>query len=544
MNQKQLRDYLFSDHYKAWPVQDAIKPAVDYQQYVDRLGHSPDEVVIAFGPSAGQTIPRSQAQYIRLKVHSHNTEHYYVRKSDVFQINTARLEADRIPSEYMICCYTDDYSLYHPEDMVLTDDSNWLPKDLCVVLEKNIYNDTDNWDTDIYLYNGNSVTTYDGEIIYRNDAVYCESDASYYHEDNEELHYCHERDYWVNPEDNNVCLCIDTDQYCLRDDAYYCYRQEEYFYYENNLPNRDHTQTIQEYHCGVEPSFYCQPIDQNKVLSKYTIGFEIEKDCLDNGDADSGCLIEQQPLFSHWETDSSCGIEGITNVYSLDNSELFINHVKESGYTDLNTNRRCGGHINVAHRENKLQYWHMRPWLGLIFSMWKKRLTNQYSSCNKKLNPYRGTDYHYGALVEKGRMRGDTRFELRLPNRVNNGDTIIRRFCLIQHLMECVDLYINEDFAWTSAKYDDDIEGIPNWVYRDDNVEWTLKIEQILKAISPQTRQRTRFFFEKSKSIIKSGYAKDDIQRVLAYAYAFQSYIDEVTPSGVINELTNPYINS
>ena len=328
-------------------------------------------------------------------------------------------------------------------------------------------------------------------------------------------------------------------------DCYYSNIDEEWYYYENNLPANDHTVTIQEYHCGVEPTFHLQPIDPYKVLSKYTIGFEVEKDCLDDGNAEAGSVIEQQPLFSHWETDSSCGIEGITNVYSLDNAELFINHVRESNYTNLNTNQRCGGHINFAHRENKLQYWHIRPWLGLIFSMWKKRLNNQYSSCNKKLNPYRGTDHHYGALVEKGRMRNNTRFELRLPNKVKDGDTLIRRFCLIQHLIECVDLYINEDFSWMSAKYDDDnIIGIPNWITDDRYPSHDDVITNLITTISPQTRQRTRFFFDKAKSIIMQGYAPEEYKRVLIYAYAFQSYIDEETPSGVVTELTNPYINS
>jgi hypothetical protein len=544
MNETQLRDYLFSDHYKAWPVQEAIKPHTDYQQYVAKLGYSPDKVVVAFGSASGQTIPRSEAQYIRLKPNSHNTEYYYIRKSDVFQINTARLEQTGVPSDYLICCYTDDYRLYHPEDMVLTYDSNWLPKDICVVIEPKYYADDPDHDDPIYIYSGNSVETIEGERICSNDAIYCESDSSYYHQDNDEIQYCDARDYWVHPEDDNVVFCIDIDQYCIRHDAYYCDLSAEYYYYESNVASRDHTQTIQDYHCGVQPEFKTLEIDKNVVLSKYTIGFEVEKDCLRDGNADCGSLIEQQPLFSHWETDSSCGIEGITNVYSLDNYNQFINDVRSSDYTDLETNGRCGGHINFAHRENKLQYWHIRPWLGLIFSMWKKRLTNQYSSCNKKLNPYRGTDYHYGALVEKGRMRNNVRFELRLPNRVKDGDTLIRRFCLIRHLIQCVDLYINEDFSWMSAKYDDKIDGIPDWANRYETIAYNSDIEALLKVISPQSRQRTRFFFDKAKSIIMQGYSTEEYKRVLLYAYAFQSYIDEESPSSLVNDLTNPYINS
>ena len=541
-NNSQIRDYLYANHYKPWPVQEAIKPYANYQSYVTKLPSQPTEVVIAFGASSGKTVPRDQAVYLRLKPAGLDSQYYYVLKSDIYQINTYSPNTDGVPSDYMLCVNQAGYNVYHPSDMVLTKNSNWLPKDLCVILEPAYYNDDDNTNP-VYLYQDEAVETHDGEWITRYDAHFCESDQSWYHQNNEELYYNEHRDYWLHPDDDNVRYCIDVEEYTLTDDCYYSSSDEEWYYYENNLPTRDHTQTIQDYHCGVEPTFHLQPIDPYKVLSKYTIGFEVEKDCLNNGNQEAGSYIEQQPLFSHWETDSSCGIEGITNVYSLDNAELFINHVRESSYTNLETNHRCGGHINFAHREKKLQYWHIRPWLGLIFSMWKKRLNNQYSSCNKKLNPYRGCDHHYGALVEKGRGLRDARFELRLPNRVKDGDTLIRRFCLIQHLIECVDLYINEDFSWMSAKYDDDkIIGIPNWITSTRFPSHNDTIANLITTISPQTRQRTRFFFDKAKSIIMQGYAPEEYKRVLIFAYAFQSYIDEEAPSGVVTELTNPYI--
>ena len=546
MNDTKLRDYLFSDHYKAWPVQEAIKPNIDYQQWTQDSSIDTTTVVIAFGSKSGQTVSRLEAEYFKIfpiPARPHDAEYYYVHKSEVFFLNNPSNTEQTNPHDYMLCKYRGEVAAFHPEDVVLTEDNRWLAKKHCRELCPDYYWDDD--DNPIWIDYNQTRETHDGEIIKSDDAVYCESDCSWYHTDNDELFYNEHRDYWVHPDDDDVRWCIDVDEYTLTDDCYYCNMSEEWYYYENNLPQRDHTQSIQEYHCCVEPTFHIQPIDKNKVLSKYTIGFEVEKDCLRDGNQEAGSFIEQQPLFSHWETDSSCGIEGITNVYSLDNAELFINHVRASDYTNLDTNQKCGGHINFAHRENKLQYWHIRPWLGLIFSMWKKRLTNTYSSCNKKLNPYRGTDYHYGALVEKGRMRNNTRFELRLPNKVKDGDTLIRRFCLIQKLIECVDLYINEDFSWMSAEYDDDnIIGIPNWITDNRYPSHDDTIANLITTISPQTRQRTRFFFDKAKSIIMQGYAPEEYKRVLIFAYAFQSYIDEETPSGVVTELTNPYINN
>lgn len=543
MNNTQLRDYLFSDHYKAWPVLEAIKPHTDYQHYVkDAATVAADTLVCAFGATSGQTLPIEHVRFIKLDDNS-----YYVKKTDIFRINVSGINSEHEsgePSDYMLCAYPNSHEVFHPDDMVFTTDHNWLPKSRCRILEPAYYGGLPH-EKPVYIHKDSTRDTHDGEVILRDDAIYCESDGEWYHEDTEELYYSDTCNYYLHIDDDCVQHCDDIGEYVMEHHAHWDEIAEVYVYDRDNLTSRDHTQSIQDYHCGIDPEFKTLDLNQNVILSKYTIGFEVEKDCLRDGNQDCGSLIEQQPLFSHWETDSSCGIEGITNVYSLDNSSQFINDVRNSDYTNLDTNSRCGGHINFAHRENKLQYWHIRPWLGLIFSMWKKRLNNQYSSCNKKLNPYRGTDYHYGALVEKGRNRSNVRFELRLPNKVKDGDTLIRRFCLIQHLIECVDLYINEDFSWMSAKYDDDnIIGIPNWITDDRYPSHDNTIANLITTISPQTRQRTRFFFDKAKSIIMQGYAPEEYKRVLIYAYAFQSYIDEETPSGVVTELTNPYINS
>jgi hypothetical protein len=552
MNEKQLRDYLFLYHYKPSAVQEAIKPHTDYQDYRQNWSPDSEDIVVTFGAKSGQKVPLLDTILFRLRAcanQERDYDWYYIHKSEVFRFNLHRSLSENMPNSYLICLHAEDNNPIHPDDMVLTYCNRWLPKNQCVTLSPQHYgDDPDNADErPIYQYRGDVRTTYDDQIICNSHAVLCESDHNWYHEDEAGsiLQYNDCRDYYVHPDDDNVRWCIDIDQYTLVDDCYYCHLDGEFYYYEGNLPNRDHTQTIQDYHCGVEPYYHCLPLDQTIPLSKYTIGFEVEKDCLDNGDQEAGSLIEQQPLFSHWETDSSCGIEGITNVYSLDNYEKFFDDACDSKYIDLNTNNRCGGHINFAHRENKMQYWHIRPWLGLIFSMWKKRLTNQYASCNKKLNPYRGTDHHYGALVEKGRLRSNTRFELRLPNRVKDRACILRRFKLMQALAECIEHYMNEDFTWMTASYDDKIQGIPNWMDTtdEDAKSWCIKIEQLLSNISAPTQARTRFFVEKAKDMLFGGYAEPNHVRVLAYAYAFQSYIDEEQPSHSVTQLTNSYIN-
>ena len=192
-----------------------------------------------------------------------------------------------------------------------------------------------------------------------------------------------------------------------------------------------------------------------------------------------------------------------------------------------------------------MQYWHIRPWLGLIFSMWKKRLQNQYSSQNKKVSPYRGHDYHYGVLVDKNRNSSDNhRFELRLPNRVRTGQNLINRFHLMQSFVECIDLYIHEDFSYMNVKYDDDkYAGIPNWI-EDNGRQYVDAIENLLIDISPQTRQRVRFFIEKAKDVLLDSYNEPtSLKNIVAYAYAFQSYIDEENPSSYVMTTVGDFIN-
>lgn len=545
MYDTQLKNYLFDNHYKSWPVQTAIKPYSTYQEYYRGIPSASDDVIIAFGEYSGKTVPREDAVYIKIFPDENTTEHYYIHKSEVFLFTTHERveESSYNPEDYICCVDVNNGRAYHPNEIVYTTDSNFLPKSRCLELCDTFYWNQET-DKPLWAPTTRIVQTYHEELILKIDAVYCQSDDDWYHRDNiEHLSYNHDMEYYVNSDDSNVHFCEDTESFALENDCYYCEDTGNHYFFENNVAARDPRRSIQDYHCGVEPDFKLTPLDPNNPLSKYTVGFEVEKDCLNDGSTSAGSLIEEQPLFSHWETDSSCGIEGITNVYSLDNLEQFNRDVILSTYLNLETNSRCGGHINIAHRENKLKYWHIRPWLGLIFSMWKKRLNNQYASCNKKLNPYRGTEFHYGTLVEKNRNRNRARFEIRLPNKVTNQDCIKRRFKLMQNLVECIDHYINEDFVWMSAKHDDKIIGIPNWITRvttpDNNC-----IDQLLINISPQTRERTRFLFEKARDVIEDAYNPDQYLRLLIYAYAFQSFIDEEQPSNIVADLTDSYINN
>ena len=180
----------------------------------------------------------------------------------------------------------------------------------------------------------------------------------------------------------------------------------------------------------------------------------------------------------------------------------------------------------------------------MFYSMFKKRLRNTYSSRNKKVSPYEGRSHNYGVLVEKTARTGKL-FELRLPNRVRTGQTLLNRFKMMQHLVTCIDAYIHEDFAYTQAKYSDQHTGLPDWLLASSGLipDWIIQdAEQLLDEISPQTAQRVRYLFEQAKDTLLQFYTYEELAEVLVYAYAFQHYIDEEDMTTTAQRLVAQYI--
>ncbi|GAG51105.1 unnamed protein product, partial [marine sediment metagenome] len=155
---------------------------------------------------------------------------------------------------------------------------------------------------------------------------------------------------------------------------------------------------------------------------KWGIGFEVEKDTVDGYRSESN-EIEHQPLFTGWETDGSCGVEGITNVYGLyEQDTLFADHVRQSYYTDEPINGSCGGHVNVS-RIGGLTLDDVRPYAGLLYSMYRERLIGTYSSNNKRLRSSEARE-GYAAI----RSKGPELLEFRLVAKVNDASDLLWRY--------------------------------------------------------------------------------------------------------------------
>ena len=363
--------------------------------------------------------------------------------------------------------------------------------------------------------------------IFLTDAVRPRLRGGYYHrEDDCSLIYNHVEDYYIHVDD--VKYPVDNPDLPFHyEDLYYCDYADEYYSSREASIRSD---VIQEYHSAPKPAKYI--LEEDVALAKYTIGFEVEKSSVD-GCTEAGSYVDPEPLFAGWETDSSCGVEGITHVYSLNNTETFKRHLQASDLVDEEADSDCGGHINFQHIDNKLEYWHLKPWLGLFWSLWRRRLRNNYSCYNKKANPYQASNQKYSCLNLKNHSSAKL-YELRLPNRVSNKACLQNRFNFMRGFLTCVDAYLNENWSYSCISWNQDTYlGIPHWVsthaVEQEDKDNLKAIEHRMLTVEASTRLRIRYLLEQCKQPLLEAYGETNYSKlidVVAYAYWFQAYID------------------
>lgn len=176
---------------------------------------------------------------------------------------------------------------------------------------------------------------------------------------------------------------------------------------------------------------------------RYTIGFEIEKTKFRRG------AVRRYPLFCGFEKDSSCGVEAVTNVLPLlPPSEwrtkvfsLFYDAEKiiDSKYSP--TDFSCGGHITIGIKglSGDEIVDRLRPFMGIIYALFRKRLLNTYCKGNLTMQLRRNVhDVHmfngwggrYQAFLSKHNCA-----EFRLISRVDSIEQMLRRYELIYTLV-------------------------------------------------------------------------------------------------------------
>ena len=362
-----------------------------------------------------------------------------------------------------------------------------------------------------------------GHYILECDSVSVVGHYDRFHEDDCNLTWSHHHDQYL----------LDDEVVYPEDDPDTAYHQDAVFMH-NGIAYTDEEAAlegcIRDYHCTPDGHHYLKD-DPNDILSKFTIGFEVEKSSI-NGYSGCGDPVDDEALFAGWETDSSCGVEGITNVYGLNNLDEFASHVNRSTYVDEETSSRCGGHINICDTTSSIKYWHIKSWCGLWWAMYRKRLRNDYSGGNKKVCPYESRGgQRYQAIREKSISGGKQLFELRLPNRVRNGEQLIRRFQLSQTWMRCVHAFATEDWTYSTQRYTDVVKGVPDWAYDNNSEAVTAHLKattNLMAEVPPHIYNRMRFLIEGSKEQLLESYADQPLGllTVIRLTYAFQVYIE------------------
>lgn len=190
--------------------------------------------------------------------------------------------------------------------------------------------------------------------------------------------------------------------------------------------------------------------DGNEYSSRFTIGFEIEKNSLHRA------AVKEYPLLCGFERDSSCGYEAVTHILPLLPAgqwrnkvfDLFVQAEKIIDDRYSPSDKSCGGHITVAVQgltgeELREQ---VRKNCGIILALFRKRLKNTYCGANRRLqsnsdhsfNSYDGSPYYsartnhskYQTALVKGNC-----LEFRLPSRVESVKQMIRRYELFYEVV-------------------------------------------------------------------------------------------------------------
>lgn len=172
------------------------------------------------------------------------------------------------------------------------------------------------------------------------------------------------------------------------------------------------------------------------VVSKYTIGFEIEKNSFHRG------AVKEYELFCGFERDRSCGYEAVTHVLPLLPAGTWRNKVFDMIYkakriledSHSPSDNRCGGHISIGidgmsgSDVRRL----IRANCGILLALYRHRLKNTYCELNKRM-----TD-GYSAKYQVANAKSEC-LEFRIPSRIESAKQMMRRYELMHEIVKFSD---------------------------------------------------------------------------------------------------------
>lgn len=251
-------------------------------------------------------------------------------------------------------------------------------------------------------------------------------------------------------------------------------------------------------------------ISGGEYVSKFTIGFEIEKNSLHRN------AVKEYELFCGFERDASCGFEAVTHVLPLlpsgkwRNKVYDIIHKAEKIIDDRYSpsNHKCGGHVTIScdGLSGEELNAKVRNYSGIVLALFRKRLKNGYCGANRRMQPrgsasynshdcniydYNGFHYKYQTALVKGNC-----LEFRVVSKFESVKQIMRRYELFHEL---VDYSVNNE-GGTFKAFLKRVEPIVRSMYNGD-AEKTAEILNLAKhfqkfinegVISPQIEEYLR----------------------------------------------------
>ena len=172
------------------------------------------------------------------------------------------------------------------------------------------------------------------------------------------------------------------------------------------------------------------------IVSKYTIGFEVEKNSFHRG------AVKEYELFCGFERDRSCGYEAVTHVLPLLPAGTWRNKIFDMMYkakriiedTHSPSDNRCGGHISIGVRGmggDEVRRM-VRGNCGILLALFRHRLRNHYCYLNKRMQDGYGDKYQVANVK-------NSCLEFRIPSRIESVKQMMRRYELIHEIVRFSD---------------------------------------------------------------------------------------------------------
>jgi hypothetical protein len=316
------------------------------------------------------------------------------------------------------------------DQLIETETGFYSLKDNCIKIDGNYYHDEN--DSDEFCYD-----EIDEEYILQSDAVMAYGKRGREVFTKEDNCIYHNRTYYVKEYlSDNELVELDNgditsyDNACCIDGSWYY--TENCYYWESDgeyhLEEEEEENSLWGYGDGPsEKNFVKIDAKENESIS-FGWGVEIEKNELPDFDFNKQDIYDESGAVLERDSSVSNGFELKTPIYNLFSCKTEDRLKKLKPFADIKNVEGAGGHIGFSMTgKNDDQLIDLcTGFLPLIYSMYKKRLSNTYCS-GKKIDDLKNSGDKFQAI----RMRGNY-IEFRIFSSVKSYDTLIFRLRLFR----------------------------------------------------------------------------------------------------------------